>query len=42
MTDIISLLPHSKKEAKVERKMVKDEIDDLCLERSCNNCIYFE
>lgn len=40
--DIMGLLPHSKKEAKIERKTVKNEIDDLCLERSCNNCIYFE
>jgi ribosome biogenesis protein BRX1 len=38
----MDLLPHAKKEAKVERKIVKDLIDDLCFQRSCNNCIYFE
>jgi ribosome biogenesis protein BRX1 len=42
MNDIIDLLPHSKKEVKVERKIAKDIIDDLCFSRSCNNCIYFE
>ena len=42
MSDIIDLMPHSKKEAKVERRVAKDLIDELCYERSCNNCIYLE
>ena len=42
MNDVIDLLPHSKKEVKVERKIAKDIIDDLCFQRSCNNCIFFE
>ena len=42
INDLISLLPHSKKENKVERKIAKDAINDLCYQRSCNNCIYFE
>lgn len=42
MSDITDLLPHAKKEVKVERKIAKDIIDDLCFQRSCNNCIYFE
>ena len=42
MNDLIDLLPHCKKENKVERKIAKDSIDDLCYQRSCNNCIYFE
>ena len=42
MNDIIDLMPHSKKEAKVERKIAKDVIDDLCFQRSCNNCVFFE
>ena len=42
MNDLIGLIPHSKKEAKIERKVAKDVVDELCLERSCNNCIYFE
>ena len=36
------MLPHSKKEAKVEKKIVKGSIQELCFDRSCNNCIYFE
>jgi len=42
MNDLLELLPHSKKEAKVERKIAKDSLDELCFERSCNNCLYFE
>lgn len=42
MSDIIDMLPHSKKEAKVERKIAKEVINDCCYQRSCNNCIYFE
>ena len=42
MEDLINLVPHSKKEAKVEKKQVKEQIDELCYERSCNNFIYFE
>ena len=42
MNDLINLIPHSKAEAKIERKHAKGEIDSLCYERSCNNFIYFE
>jgi ribosome biogenesis protein BRX1 len=42
MNDIIDLLPHSKKENKIERKIAKDYINELCYQRSCNNCIYLE
>ena len=42
LSDLIDLLPHCKKENKIERKIAKDYIDDLCYQRSCNNCIYFE
>ena len=42
MDDLIMLIPHSKSEAKVERKHAKGEVDSLCYERSCNNFIYFE
>lgn len=40
--DLHNLIPHSKTEAKIEKKSVKDQIDALCFERSCNNFIYFE
>lgn len=36
------LIPHHKQETKIERKNVKDQIDQLCFDRSCNNFIYFE
>ena len=42
MNDVIDLLPHSKKEVKIERTVVKGMIDDIAFDRSCNNCIYFE
>lgn len=42
MNDIIDIMPHSKKENKIERKIAKDYINDLCFQRSCNNCIYLE
>ncbi len=30
MNDLIDLIPHSKKEPKLDRKIAKDIIDDLC------------
>jgi ribosome biogenesis protein BRX1 len=42
MNDIMKMIPHHKKEAKVERKGAKDMVDDLCHERSCNNFMFFE
>lgn len=42
MNDLSLFIPHCKKEGKVERKKVKEQIDDLCFERSCNNFMYFE
>lgn len=42
MSDLMDLLPHSKKESKIERKIAKDYINELCFDRSCNNCIYLE
>ena len=42
LDDLINLIPHSKQETKVERKNVKEQIDELCYERSCNNFLYFE
>ena len=42
MNDILDMLPHGKKENKIERTIAKDSINELCFSRSCNNCIYFE
>lgn len=42
LNDLINIVPHSKSDSKVERKKLKEQIDELCYERSCNNFIYFE
>lgn len=42
MNNIISLLPHSKKECKIERKVALDELNEICFNHSCTNCVYFE
>jgi ribosome biogenesis protein BRX1 len=42
MNDILDTMPHAKKENKIERKIAKDYINELCYQRSCNNCIYLE
>jgi len=43
MMDLRALLPHSKKESKMERKVnVSEMIPEICELRNCNNCIYFE
>ena len=40
--DVISLLPNSKAESKLERKDTRETINALCYERSCNNFLHFE
>ena len=40
--DLCALLPHAKKEVKIERKGAFEELMELCQMRSCNNFIYFE
>ena len=42
MNSLISLLPHSKKESKIERKVAFSELNELCFNNACSNCIYFE
>lgn len=42
MQDIISLLPHSKKEAKIEKNVAKTELNEICFNHSCKNGLYFE
>lgn len=42
MNDLVDLIPHSKTQAKMERGSVKDQIDQTCYERSCNQFLYFE
>ena len=40
--DLYSLLPHAKKEAKVERKNIREELDGLAWIRSTKNVLYLE
>lgn len=40
--DIINLIPNSKVESKLERKGIRDVINDLAYERSCNNYLFFD
>ena len=42
MNNIISLMPHSKKECKIDRKAAFSELNEICYNHSCTNCVYFE
>jgi len=42
MKDILNLLPHAKKECKIEKNVAKDELTEVCSNHNCNNCLYFE
>lgn len=42
MDNIMDLVPNTKKESKVERKEAKTYIDNIALDRSCNNFLFFE
>ncbi len=40
--DLTDLIPNTKKESKLNRKDAVDVIDEMCFEKSCNNCMFFE
>lgn len=40
--DILSLVPNTKSESKLEKKDMREVINDLCFERSCNNFLFFD
>jgi len=42
MLDLINLLPHCKKENKIEKVEIKEQVNELCTLTSCNNVLYFE
>jgi len=42
MNDLKLLLPHSKKEAKLDPKEKLFALNDLCDLSNCNNCLFFE
>jgi len=41
-SDMVQLLPNTKVESKLERKDIRQVINDLCYERSCNNYLFFD
>ena len=42
MNNIMSLVPHSKKECKIEKNLAHKELNEICFNHSCSNCVYFE
>ena len=42
VNDILGLLPHAKKECKIEKNTARDELNDVCFNHSCKNALYFE
>lgn len=42
INDLISLLPHAKKECKIEKNVAKDELSEVCFNHNCKNGLYFE
>jgi hypothetical protein len=42
MSDMIKLLPHSKKEVKMQQKEQLFVINEIAEMKSCNNCLFFE
>lgn len=42
MNNLMSLVPHSKKECKIERKVAYDQLNEICFNHSCSNCLFFE
>ena len=42
MLDLVNMLPHSKKEAKLEKKEISNQIQELCYVHTCTNFLFFE
>ena len=40
--DLHNLLPHSKKESKIDKKGAKEDIAELCFSNTCNMCMFLE
>ncbi|EAR91085.2 brix domain protein (macronuclear) [Tetrahymena thermophila SB210] len=40
--DLISMMPHSKKDAKLEKREIPEQISELCFTHSCTSFMYFE
>ncbi|GAA6032338.1 hypothetical protein JCM8097_008126 [Rhodosporidiobolus ruineniae] len=42
MSDLLAILPHAKKETKLEDKHNMVSLNELCYLNNCNNCLFFE
>ena len=42
MQDLYDLLPHCKKESKVEKKEAVEDLQDLCYQHTCSGLIFLE
>ena len=42
MKNLCALLPHSKKDSKLEKDEIKQQLADLCETRDCKNVLFFE
>ena len=42
VNDILGLLPHAKKECKIEKNTAREELNDICFNHSCKSSLYFE
>lgn len=42
VNNLISLIPNSKKECKIENNTAKEELNEICYNHSCKFCLYFE
>jgi len=42
VNDFMALLPHAKKECKIEKNTAREELNDICFNHSCKNALYFE
>ena len=42
MQDLGNLLPHTKKDAKLDSKSRLEDLNELAELNNCNNCLYFE
>lgn len=40
--DLCDTVPNTKLESKINRKDIGDVVDEMCFEKSCNNCMFFE
>lgn len=42
MKDLLDLLPHAKKDSKLDTKQALWVLNEVCDMKGCNNCIFFE